>query len=139
MTEYTFWVMLVCTDKNIGNALAGIAASFPTDPGAEQGTFTDARMVALTGAPAAPVAWYTLLRAKAPMASVVEALKAGAEYSDERLAYLRERGMTSEQWAAAGAVFPVRDVYQGEFQPDAMANLAAANGYAVIEPVEEQP
>lgn len=47
--------------------------------------------------------------------------------------------MTAEQWAIAAAVLPVRDVYDATngIQPDAMANLAAAHGYVIVE--AEQP
>lgn len=139
MTEYHYQTLLICTDKAAGNYLANIAASFPDDPGAELGTFTDERRVALADAPSVPVGWYAEIPGKSTMAGVIEALKAGADYSDDRLAYLRERGMTAEQWAMAGAVLPARDVYDATsgIQPDAMANLATANGYTIVE--AEQP
>lgn len=139
MTDYHFRSLLICTNREAGNALANLAASFPDDPGAELGTFADARMVALASDPLTPVAWYAEIPSKAAMAGVIDALKDGAAYSDDRLAYLRERGMTAEQWAMAGAVLPARDVYDATsgIQPDAMANLATANGYTIVE--AEQP
>jgi hypothetical protein len=134
MTDYHYQTLLICVDKAAGNGLANIAASFPDDPGAELGTFTDERRVALADAPSVPVGWYAEIPSKSSMAGAIEALKAGADYSDERLAYLRERGMTAEQWAAAGATFVAADVYDASsgYQPNAMAALAAANGYQVI-------
>jgi hypothetical protein len=136
MNAYHYITLLICLNRDAGNALANIAASFPNDPGAELGTFTDGRMVALADDPTTPVAWYAEIPSKSTMAGVIAALKAGASYDDERLAYLRDRGMTADQWALADAVIPIRDVYdtlEGGYRPDAMANLAAANGYTIVE------
>jgi hypothetical protein len=136
MNAYHYVTLLICGNRDAGNALANIAASFPGDPGAELGTFTDARMVALADDPTTPVAWYAEIPSKATMAGVIAALKAGAIYDDERLAYLRDRGMTAEQWALADAVLPIRDVYdtlEGGYRPAAMAEMAAAHGYVIVE------
>jgi hypothetical protein len=136
MTEYHFRTLLICVNKGAGNGLANIAASFPNDPAAELGTFDDSRMVALSSDPTTPVAWYAEIPSKHTMAGVIEALKDGASYDDDRLSYLRERGMTAEQWALADAVLPIRDVYdtlEGGYRPDAMTELAAAHGYVIVE------
>jgi hypothetical protein len=136
MTEYHYVTLLICVNRDAGNALANIAASFPDDPGAELGTFDDSRMVALASDPETPVAWYAEIPSKSTMAGVIVALKSGASYDDDRLSYLRERGMTAEQWALADAVIPVRDVYDaldGGYRPDAMTEMAAAHGYVILE------
>jgi hypothetical protein len=136
MNAYHYVTLLICINRDAGNALANIAASFPDDPGAEIGTFDDSRMVALADDPTTPVAWYAEIPSKSTMAGVIEALKSGASYDDDRLAYLRERGMTPEQWALADAVIPVRDVYDTldvGYRPDAITELAAAHGYVIVE------
>lgn len=136
MTQYHYRSLLICVNKDAGNALANIAAAFPGDPGAELGTFNDGRRVALVSDPTTPVGWWAEIQSKATMAGAISALKDGASYADERLAYLRQRDLTAEQWDMAGEVFPVVDVYDtlaDGYQTEAMANLAAANGYVIME------
>ena len=133
MTDYHYRVLLICTNKDAGNALANLAAAYPNDPGAELGTFVDSRSLSPSG-------WYAEIPAKSTMYGAISALKDDADYSDNRLAYLRDRGLTAEQWAKAGAIFPVVDVYDtldGGYRPTAMAELAAANGYTIVEVTEE--
>lgn len=137
MTEYTNRALIICTNKDAGNSLANMAASFLGDPGAELGTFTDARMVALSSEPLVPVAWYVEVMAKPAFSGVIEALAAGADYSDPRLDYLKAspRNLTTEQWAMAAAIFPHVAVTVGHV-PGAMAALATANGYTIVEAQE---
>jgi hypothetical protein len=132
MTDYHYRVLLICANKDAGNALANLAAAYPSDPGAELGTFVDVRSLSPSG-------WYAEIPAKSTMAGVIQALADRAPYSDERLAYLIERGLTTEQWAVADAIFPAVEVYDtlvGGYRPTAMADLAAANGYTIMEPIE---
>lgn len=140
MSEYSYRVLIICVNKEAGNALANLAASFPSDPGAELGTFTDARMLALASDPTTPVAWYAEIPSKASMAGVIQAMKDRVPYSDERLAYLVERGLTYEQWAMSDVIFPYVDVYDTTdgYSPDAMADLATSAGYVIVEVPDDE-
>ena len=134
MTDYIFSAQVITTDKNAGNLLANIAAPYPSQ-NAEIGTFDDSRKCS-------PEAWYATIPCKASLKGVIDALNEDADYSDERLAFLRERGLTSDQWALAKAIL-VASVYRyivdGQIQadPEALSNLAATHGYTILEPPAE--
>ena len=134
MTEYIYSASFITTDKNAGNLLANMAAPYPS-PDAETGTFDDSRKCS-------PEAWWTVLPCKESLKGVIDALNEAADYSDERLAFLRERGLTSDQWALAKTIL-VASVYQyivdGQIQadPEALSNLAAAHGYTIVPDPEE--
>lgn len=132
MTDYNRIAVLVCTNKDVGNALANLAASFPSDPGAELGTFVDERMLS-------PTAWYAAMVCKESFADVVTALKEGAAYSDPRLAYLIERGLTMEQWNTAGVIFPYVEVYvRSEVEgTDFVSQFVSSVGYTIVEPTDD--
>lgn len=134
MTDYHYDVLIICADKDAGNALANLAASFPSDPDAEINTFSDQRKLS-------PEAWYAEIPAKASMAGVIQAMSDRAPYSDPRLAYLIERGLTSQQWAMSDVIFPhvyVYDTAEG-YDPEALNNFITSSGYTIVEPEGEEP
>ena len=131
MTDYIYSAQVIATDKNAGNLLANMAAPYPSQD-AEIGTFDDSRKCS-------PDAWYATIPCKESLKGVIDAMNADADYSDERLAFLRERGLTSDQWALAKSIL-IASVYQyivdGQIQadPEALSALAAAHGYTILEP-----
>ena len=132
MTSYTDWLIAIAKSKDFGNALAHMAAAFPHDPGAELETFTDDRKCD-------PEAWWAVVPARPAMIGVIDALSEGVDYTDERLAYLRDRGLTSEQWEMAkdviiAAHYPRIVDVQIHADPQALNKLAAAHGYTILEP-----
>lgn len=137
MTDWRNYAAIICLDKDAGNALANMAASYRS-PTAELGTFTDERRLALASDPTTPVAWWAVTPCKDAFAGVCNAIADGAEYMDERLAYLRQRDVTEQQWAVAKAVFPHTETgLAGQYDYDDFAAFAAANGYTIVE--AEQP
>ena len=131
MTDYIYSACLITTDKTAGNMLANMAAQYPS-PGAEICTFDDMLKCS-------PEAWYATLPCKESLKGVIEALNADADHSDERLAFLRDRGLTEELWALAKSVI-VASVYQyiidgkTATDPGALETLASAHGYTILEP-----
>lgn len=130
MTEYKYIAQLITTDRDVGNFLANLCATYPEDPGAELGTFDDSRQCS-------PQAWYAEVHCKKAFADVVMALKAGADYSSGELQYLRERGLTEQRWELAKTIIKA-DVYQylqedGSKTPNhyALTELATANNYTI--------
>lgn len=132
MTEYSQTAALICTNRDVGNALANLATSFPEDTGAELGTFVDSRMLS-------PDAWYAVVPCKPAFGGVCQAISDDAAYNDERLAYLRERGVTTEQWAAAKSIMQAAVFDRATYSQADLEAFVAANGYTIVEPVEEQP
>lgn len=134
MTDYIYRGQVITTDKAAGNSLANMAAPYPS-PDAETDTFQDDRKCT-------PEAWWVVLPCKASLKNVIDALNEDADYSYERLAFLRDRGLTSEQWLMAKSIL-IASIYQyivdGQIQadPQALSNLAAAHGYAILEPPAE--
>lgn len=140
ITEWRFIALLITRNMEAGNELAHICASEPSDPLAELNTFNEWQRLALATDPATPVAYYAEVACKATLHGVVQALKDGATYDDQRIAYLHERGLTAEKWAMAGSVFVAAESYQyiqddgtKTGRPEAMKDLAAANGYVIVE------
>ena len=132
MTSYTNWLIAIAKDRDFGNALAHMAAAFPHDPGAELETFTDDRKCD-------PEAWWAVVPARPAMIGVIDALSDNADYTDESLSYLRDRGLTSEQWLMAKDVIIAGHyprIVDGQIQADqeALNALAAAHGYTILEP-----
>lgn len=133
MTEWRNYAAIICLDKNSGNALANMAASYP-GPTAELGTFDDDRRLALASAPLVPVAWWAVTPCKDNFAGVCNALSEKAQYSDERLSYLLARGVTEVQWTSAKTVFPHAETgLAGQYDYDNFVAFAAANGYVVVQ------
>lgn len=128
MTEYQYYAILIASNKDAGNSLASLAASFPNDPGAEQETFDDGRKLS-------PEAWYATVPCKQSFASVITALKERVPYSDPRLAYLIERGLTMEQWNMADVIFPYVDVFvRSEVEgTDFVTPFITSHGYSIVE------
>lgn len=128
MTEYSNYAILITLNKDVGNALASLAASFPNDPRAEQETFHDGRELS-------PEAWYAVIPCKQNFASVINSLKERVAYSDPRLAYLIDRGMTLEQWNMSDAIFPYVEVFvRSEVDgTDFVTPFITSHGYSIVE------
>lgn len=135
MSDWNYITVLVCTDKDAGNALANLAAAFPGDPNAELHTFEDSRMAAPNTDPSNPTVWWASVLSKPTMAGVISALKDRAPYSDQRLSYLIERGLTLQQWNMADAIFPYVEVFnRADVQgTDFVTPFLSSHGYASVE------
>ena len=130
MTEYIYTAVLICTNRDAGNGLAALAASFPNDPAAEAGTFADARMLS-------PQAWFAVIPAKSSFAGVCQAIADGAGYDDARLSYLRDRGVTEQQWAAAKAIVTAAVYDRSAYSQSDLETFVASHGYSIVPPQEE--
>lgn len=129
MNEYIYTAVLICTNRDAGNGLAALAASFPSDPGAEAGTFDDARMLS-------PEAWYSVIPAKSNFAGVCQSIADDAVFADARLDYLRARGVTEQQWGAAKAIITAAVFDRSTYTQADLEAFVAANGYTIVESQE---
>ena len=131
-TKVTHMAQVITNDRALGDSLGNLARRFPNDPPAD--TFYD-------DAICNPLAWWAEIPCTEAFAKVIDALSEDADYSDERLVYLRERGLTAELWqmAKAGVVASqYQRIVDGELHINrqAMTDLSAAHGYTIVEPGE---
>ena len=135
MSDYNSIAVLICLNKDAGNALANISAAYPS-PTAELETFFDRQMAALSSDPTAPVVWWAEVPSKATLAGACQAITDNADYNDDRLAYLRERGVTAEQWALAKSILTTAVFDRAEYSHDDLLEFVSANGYTIVEPTD---
>lgn len=128
MSDYKWQVILIALDKQMGNQLAHLVASFPGDPNAEINTFTDGGLLS-------PTAYYSLTLAKDTFAGVCEAISADADYADPLLFYLREK-ITEEQWALAKSIIRCEVIPRDQFTRQHLLDFIQAQGFEIMEPSE---
>lgn len=144
-TEWQHIVGLIVTDQAIGDALARMAAKFPNDPGAEEGTFSKGTPLLLASDPApaeaeeaVPKAWAAVVPATTAFVEVIHALLEDAPSSDPRISYLFDRGLTESLWETAKSIVKgkVHRLWQedGTYtpQPSFLLDFIAESGYRAI-------
>lgn len=129
-TEWKYRVYVITKNKALGQALAELAAAYPSDQNAEADTFTDQYQTS-------PQGWAVVIPARQDFVEIVDALNEDVSVNDPRLDELRSRGLTTETWAQAkqNLIIDWIQVWgdDGSYTtPPSLAVFCAANDHALI-------
>jgi len=138
MTNWKFIAAIITTNKTAGKQLAKLAATFPNDPGAEDGAFEDGYILT-------PQGYAMLVSCTQVFVDVLDALNEDVSVDDPRLAYLQSRGLTASLWGQAKQI--IKSSYYQLWQEDGsytpqenfLENFLTAEGYTYEMPVTEGP
>lgn len=138
VTKWRYVACIITKNKAFGKQLAKLAATFPNDPGAEDGAFED-------GYQLSPQAWAMQTTCTQKFIDVLEALTTGASIDDPRLAYLKSRGLTASVWAQAKTNFSAswyrlwQDDGSYSEQPGFFEDFLTSQGYTYTVPETGEP
>ena len=134
VTKWRWIVFVITKNKELGQALAELAAAFPNDPNAETNTFVDRLQTT-------PQGWVVALQARANFVDVVVALNEDVDILDPRLDELRNRGLTASTWGQAkqNLIAEIHQVWleDGTYVPcPTLEEFCTSNGYTLLETPE---